>query len=122
MGGGNTDIPADLNVTSISADRGDISLLKGKSLTFNDGQFIYIGSNEGTVNKIRGNELKYKLGAISELHSDSIETKTLEADDLNAVNAWIDTLNSKSITTEYLTVTKQAHFFELVIDKIPVSD
>ena len=118
MGGGNADIPADLNVTSISADRGDISLLKGKSLTFNDGQFIYIGSNEGTVNKIRGNELKYKLGAISELHSDSIETKTLEADDLNAVNAWIDTLNSKSITTEYLTVTKQAHFFELVIDKI----
>ena len=118
MGGGNADIPADLNVTSISADRGDISLLKGKSLTFNDGQFIYIGSNEGTVNKIRGNELKYKLGEISELHSDSIETKTLEADDLNAVNAWIDTLNSKSITTEYLTVTKQAHFFELVIDKI----
>ena len=55
MGGGNADIPADLNVTSISADRGDISLLKGKSLTFNDGQFIYIGSSEGTVNKIRGN-------------------------------------------------------------------
>ena len=118
MGGGNVDIPADLNVTSISADRGDISLLKGKSLTFNDGQFIYIGSSEGTVNKIRGNELKYRLGEISELHSDSIETKKLEADDLNAVNAWIDTLNSKSITTEYLTVTKQAHFFELVIDKI----
>lgn len=118
MGGGKADIPADLNVTSINADRGDISLLKGKSLTFNDGQFIYFGSSEGTVNKITGDELKYKLGVISELHSDSIKTKTLETDDLNAVNAWIETLNSKSITTEYLTVTKQAHFFELVIDKI----
>ena len=118
MGGGKADIPANLNVTSINAEMGDISLLKGKSLTFNDGQFIYFGSSEGTVNKITGDELKYKLGVISELHSDSIKTKTLETDDLNAVNAWIETLNSKSITTEYLTVTKQAHFFELVIDKI----
>ena len=99
MGGGKADIPADLNVTSINAEMGDISLLKGKSLTFNDGQFIYFGSSEGTVNKITGDELKYKLGVISELHSDSIKTKTLETDDLNAVNAWIETLNSKSITT-----------------------
>ena len=118
MGGGKADIPADLNVTSINADRGDISLLKGKSLTFNDGQFIYIGSSEGTVNKITGNELKYTYGEFGEIQSDKIVAKEIETNDLNAVKSWIETLNSKSITTEYLTVTKQAHFFELVIDKI----
>jgi len=30
----------------------------------------------------------------------------------------IDALTSVDITTENLTVTKQAHFFELIIDKI----
>jgi len=32
--------------------------------------------------------------------------------------AIIDTLTSTDITTETLTVTKSAHFFELIIDKI----
>lgn len=118
MGGGNADIPADLNVTSINADRGDITLLNGKSLTFNDGQFIYLGANNGTVNKIRGDELKYAYGEFGEIQADKIGAKEIETGDLNAVKAWIETLNSKSITTEYLTVTKQAHFFELIIDKV----
>ena len=118
MGGGNADIPADLNVTSINAAIGDISSLTGKSLTFNDGQFIYIGANNGTVNKITGDELKYTYGEFAEIQADKIGAKEIETDDLNAVKAWIEALNSKSITTEYLTVTKQAHFFELVIDKI----
>ena len=58
-GGGNTSIPSDINVNSINANIGDISILKGKSLSFNDGQFIYLGSSNGTVNKISGDNLKY---------------------------------------------------------------
>lgn len=117
-GGGNTSIPSDINVNSINANIGDISILKGKSLSFNDGQFIYFGSSNGTVNKISGDNLKYAYGDFGEIKADKVGSKELTTDDLNAVKGWIGTLNSKSITTEYLNVTKQAHFFELVIDKI----
>lgn len=117
-GGGNTSIPSDINVNSINANIGDISILKGKSLSFNDGQFIYLGSSNGTVNKISGDNLKYAYGDFGEIKADKVGTKELTTDDLNAVKGWIGALNSKSITTEYLNVTKQAHFFELVIDKI----
>ena len=120
MGGGvgNTSIPSDINVNSINANIGDISILKGKSLSFNDGQFIYLGSSNGTVNKISGDNLKYAYGDFGEIKADKVGTKELTTEDLNAVKGWIGTLNSKSITTEYLNVTRQAHFFELVIDKI----
>jgi len=37
---------------------------------------------------------------------------------LNAAKAYIQELLSDNITTENLTVTKSAHFFELIIDKI----
>lgn len=117
-GGGNTSIPSDINVNSINANIGDISILKGKSLSFNDGQFIYLGSSNGTVNKISGDNLKYAYGDFGEIKADKVGSKELTTDDLNAVKGWISSLNSKSITTEYLNVTKQAHFFELVIDKI----
>ena len=117
-GGGNTSIPSDINVNSINANIGDISILKGKSLSFNDGQFIYLGGSNGTVNKISGDNLKYAYGDFGEIKADKVGSKELTTDDLNAVKGWIGALNSKSITTEYLNVTKQAHFFELVIDKI----
>ena len=117
-GGGNTSIPSDINVNSINANIGDISILKGKSLSFNDGQFIYLGSSNGKVNKISGDNLKYAYGDFGEVKADKVGTKELTTDDLNAVKGWIGTLNSKSITTEYLNVTRQAHFFELIIDKI----
>ena len=117
-GGGNTSIPSDINVNSINANIGDISILKGKSLSFNDGQFIYLGSSNGKVNKISGDNLKYAYGDFGEVKADKVGSKELTTDDLNAVKGWIGALNSKSITTEYLNVTRQAHFFELVIDKI----
>jgi len=37
---------------------------------------------------------------------------------LSAAKAYIRDLSSENITTSYLTVTKAAHFFELIIDKI----
>lgn len=62
-----------IDTTNINADKGNITTIKGDSLTYNN------------------------------------------ADIKQAI---IDALTSVDITTENLTVTKQAHFFELIIDKI----
>ena len=42
----------------------------------------------------------------------------LDANQLQAVSGYIQTLLSDQITTDYLTVTKAAHFFKLIIDEI----
>ena len=103
----------------------------------------YIMSADGLITRIEGDELNYRYGYIDELQSDLISTRELVADDidaeniatskltadeidsnkvktkdLDAVKAYINSLDSYEITTEYLTVTKQAHFFELIIDKV----
>ena len=103
----------------------------------------YIMSADGKITRIEGDELNYRYGYIDELESDIISTRKLfsdeiEAEDINtgnlysnyiesgkikvedleAIKAYINTLDSYEITTEYLTVTKQAHFFELIIDKV----
>ena len=69
-------------------------------------------------------------GAITNIESESITnvgtitTDTVDATTINGVNANISNqLNikdiiSKNITTDYLTVTKSAHFWELIVDKI----
>ena len=118
MGGGNANIPADLNVTTITAAKGDIGILNGVTMSYDDGQFIYLGAGQGQVLKLNGSELNYETGIINDLTSDKIKAGKVDADEINATKAWLETLNSKYITTEYLTVTKQAHFFELIIDKV----
>lgn len=114
----NNDLPDNINVGSITAENGNIDYLNGKSLSYNDGGFIYISANDGTIAKLRGDEISYKDGVISRLQSDEITTGKLKADEAEIDKATINTINSKNITTEYLTVTKQAHFFELIVDKI----
>lgn len=57
-------------------------------------------------------------GTIKNLYSKYGEFRQLKTDDLDATNAFIQELLSENITTENLTVTKSAHFFELIIDKI----
>ena len=47
-----------------------------------------------------------------------IKTNQFETQTLKAVSGYIQTLMSEEITTEYLEVTKAAHFFKLVIDEI----
>ena len=117
-GGGNGSVPADLNVTSITAATGTINGLSGISLNYNDAKFMYLAAGDGQINKLRGDEINYALGKIDKLYSSDIESSTIKTEELKATKAWIEELNSKYITTEYLTVTKQAHFFELIIDKV----
>lgn len=47
-----------------------------------------------------------------------IKTNQFETQTLKAVSGYIQTLMSEEITTEYLEVTKAAHFFKLVIDEV----
>lgn len=77
-----------LNTQDITAGYGDINTITGSNLSYNNGTF-----NTAKINSLKGDELEFLRGFINELES-------------------------KELTTEYLTVTKQAHFFELIIDKI----
>lgn len=82
----------------------------------------------GNVN-VSGN-VTATTGAITNVESESITnigtitTDTVDATTIKGVNANISNqLNikdiiSKDITTDYLTVTKSAHFWELIVDKI----
>lgn len=102
-----------INGASVVVDTINADLVKS-----NNGEFLYIQSKEGNIVKLTGHDLEYDYGYIGEFKSDNIETGKIKADDLEAIKGWIETLNSREITTEYLTVTKQAHFFELIVDKI----
>ena len=87
-------------------------------LTANNANIVFLNAKNGTIQKLSGKQLDYDNGFIGNLATDSLSGKKIEAQELEAVKGMIETLTSKEITTEYLTVTKQAHFFELVIDKI----
>ena len=107
-----------VNAKSINASLGNIDYLTVKSITANDGLIGYLQSSEGEINTLKGDLINYNRGYIGTLTTDEISAKKITVDDLDALKAWIKQLNSNEITTEYLTVTKQAHFFELMIDKI----
>lgn len=58
------------------------------------------------------------LGADYAIFDNAKVNGLLDANQLQAVSAYVQTLLSDSITTDYLTVTKAAHFFKLIIDEI----
>ena len=100
-------------VTYITYNNGGGSSSSQRSISTPD-----LLATNGKILKIEGDELNYKFGYIGELESDNIITGKLNADEIEAEKAKINYIDSHDITTEYLTVTKQAHFFELVIDKV----
>ena len=116
--GGNGSSYGSLNATNINTSNIVADNIESKNLSVRDGSILYLITKEGKISKLNGESLEYNTGYIGTLTSDEISTKKITADEIEAVKGWIETLNSKEITTEYLTVTKQAHFFELIIDKI----
>lgn len=100
----------DVTVKSVSTADGttggnisaDVDITAGryvKGIKFiGDVEAGYIYSDKGQINTLEGDSIRYK-----------------DADFKQAV---IDALSSTNITTDFLTVNKQAHFFELIIDKI----
>ena len=111
---GTQDVSGDLtDVTNITAIGGDITVKAGDDGT---------GGNVIAENNVIGKRFigDVDAGYIKADNADitNISGSSLKYDDADIKNAIIEALQSTEITTDYLTVTKQAHFFELIIDKI----
>lgn len=121
---GTQDVSGDItNVQNITAVGGDVVV---KSLTDSEGEFG--GNIQADKDILAGGDMKvtgdaYATKFIGDIEANegtvtSISGTSLNYDSADIRQAIIDTLQSTDITTENLTVTKQAHFFELIIDKI----
>lgn len=125
---GTQDVAGDLsNVQNITATGGDITV---KSVTDADGTKggnisadgnIAAGGNVSGIKfigdvdaqNVTTDNITAGSGSITDLSG-----STIQYDEATFKQALIDALSCVDITTENLTVTKQAHFFELIIDKI----
>ena len=120
---GTQDVSGDLtNAQNITASGGDLTI---KTETDAEGE---IGGNivaDGNISA-GGNVSGVKF--IGDVDADNVTTNSITAnygtisellgDELNFDSAEFDTVASNSITTEVLNVTKSAHFFQLIIDKV----
>lgn len=115
---GTADVSGDItNAQNITAEGGDITVKKDGEV---GGNIIAEGYVKGVrfigdveADNVTTNTLTADSGAIT-----SLKGSSLEYENADIKQAVIDILTSADITTENLTVTKQAHFFELIIDKI----
>ena len=76
-----------------------------------------LNSSLNVTNNIITPRITATTGIFGPIDADDIDTDTLDV----TLRAFIKELTSEEITTEFLTVTKSAHFFELIIDKIKAS-
>lgn len=125
---GTQDVAGDLsNVQNITATGGDIrveSIVDGSGKKggniYADGDIAASGNVSGVkfigdvdAKNVTTDNITAGSGSITDLSG-----TTIQYDEATFKQAVIDALNCMDITTENLTVTKQAHFFELMIDKI----
>ena len=114
-----SDIGGDLNVKSLNANRVMAEYVEANNLEATNGKFVYLVASDGTISTLRGNDLTYDTANIGDLTANNIETQKLNVTDTATIENIFNTyLNSKEIVTDYLTVNKSAHFFEVIIDKI----
>lgn len=125
---GTQDVAGDLsNVQNITATGGDIRVesvvdadgKKGGNI-YADGDIAAGGNVSGVkfigdvdAKNVTTDNITAGSGSITDLSG-----STIQYDEATFKQALIDALSCVDITTENLTVTKQAHFFELIIDKI----
>lgn len=125
---GTQDVEGDLtNVQNIIAEGGDIRVSSVDDADGKIGGNIYADGDIAAGGNVSGvkfigdvdadtvitNNINAATGVISDLSGD-----TLEYDDAAFQRAIVEALGCMDITTENLTVTKSAHFYELIIDKI----
>lgn len=113
---------ADMQGIFPEGDEGNLYVEKGIKADAGNFNNVNVTENVNTQN------IHAESGTIKNLKSDIINTAVVNADlgkitnllgsELNFDKGNIKELLSSGITTEFLTVTKQAHFFELIIDKI----
>ena len=115
----NTYDPNYMNINTLDSHNINVDNLRVTSETVDNAYVKYIMSPNGIINKINGSELNYSLGRIDDLSSSNIGTNKLNVNDeatiKNIINEYLKT---NEINTDYLTVNKSAHFFELLVDKI----
>ena len=116
---GSTSNADKINAVSISSNAIDTTNLTAKNADIINANILYLMSSEGKITLLSGDDLKYTNGTINDLKSDVISTNKLTVKDTATIENIINNnLQSKNIVTDYLTVNKSAHFFELIIDKI----
>lgn len=111
---GTQDVSGDLtDVTNILVEGGDITVKASEDGTGGN----IVAENNVIANKFIGNvDADYITADVANIVN--ISGANLSYDSAFIKDAIIEALQSTEITTDYLTVTKQAHFFELIIDKI----
>lgn len=130
---GSQDVSGDIsNAQNISASGGDLTLKKDVDAEGEIGGNIYAegeisaGGNVSGVkfigdveaDNVTTTSLDASSASISELLGDTLDFSSGEFDSADIKEALINALTSGTITTDFLNVTKQAHFFELIIDQI----
>ena len=90
-----------------------------------DGDMMVNGNITTSSNIVADGDINCSELIATEVGADSVIANRVEAVTSKADNLLVNnnatvqgTLNSSDITTQYLTVTKQAHFFSLTIDEI----
>lgn len=100
---------------SFSGASGTFNTISGNNATLSN--YVYspiISGYSGFFKQIDSNS-----GNVRSLTSNTVTVNNkLTTNQLEAVSGYIKTLLSDEITVDYLTVTKAAHFFKLIIDEI----
>ena len=86
-----------------------------------DGDLTSNGTIQGVKGIFDNVDVHNKLQANHGIFGSAKVNGLLDTNQLKAVSGYIQTLLSDNITTDYLTVTKAAHFFKLIIDEIKAS-
>lgn len=116
---GNNITGDNINVVNVTSNNVDAYNLNAKNADIINANVVYLMTDNGKINKLSGVELEYTTGQINDLSSHAIKTDELTVKDTATIENLINTnITSKNIVTDYLTVNKSAHFFELVIDKM----
>lgn len=97
-----------INTSTLNAEIVDGAIING-----DQGSFDELNAQQANIN----NE-NVENSHISSLYADYAGIKQLKVEEADIDFGIITELFSKEITTDYLTVLKSAHFFELVIDKL----
>lgn len=100
----------------VTANMVDANSANIDTINSTTGNITNINSTTGNIITLNSNTITSLVGNIDNVYSESVDTEML-----SALCAYIGDIDATNITTEYLTVTKAAHFFKLRIDEIKAS-
>lgn len=107
-----------VDTTTIEADNGTITNLGSDNITAQVVSTNTLTAVEGEIEDLESNNIKAGTITSTVGDIDNIYSKAIDTHSIRAVEGFIKNILSENITTDYLTVTKAAHFFKLIIDEI----